>query len=89
MRDLGPREFATGTVTYNKQGRPATYTVAPGDADIAIEQRFCLTSEELYSNLNRRFCTANRYPTQPGTVFNLDPDTITTAGKDVGGCATG
>jgi hypothetical protein len=90
MRDLGPREFAMGTATYNAKGRPATYTVAPGDADIAITQRFCITLEELYGNLNRaRFCSENRYPIQPGDVFNLDPDTVTTVGKDLGGCSTG
>jgi hypothetical protein len=87
---IGPREFATGRATYNEDGRPATYTVAPGDAEVAIEQRFCLTGEELWGDLNRaRFCTENRYPIQPGDVFNLDPATITTVGTDLGGCATG
>ncbi|MBN9154552.1 MAG: hypothetical protein J0J05_11265 [Microbacterium sp.] len=87
MRDLGPREFATGTATFNKEGRPAAYTVAPGDVDIAITQRFCITIEELYGTLNSvRFCHENRQVLQPGDVLNLDPATVDSVGKHSGTC---
>lgn len=87
MRDLGPREFATGKATYNKEGRPAAYTVAPGDVDIAISARFCITIEELYGTLNRiRFCSENRQVLQPGDILNLDPATVDTVGEHSGTC---
>lgn len=40
--DMGPRQFAEGTVTRDADGRLATYTVAPGDAGPAIGTRFCV-----------------------------------------------
>ncbi|MGO2747459.1 hypothetical protein [Microbacterium sp.] len=40
--DMGPSQFANGTVTLDDEGRIATYTVAPGDAAAAIGERFCV-----------------------------------------------
>ncbi len=38
--DNGPRNYATGTVTVDADGRPASYTVAPGDQSEYIAERF-------------------------------------------------
>lgn len=38
--DSGPQPAATGTVTLDSTGNPATYTVAQGDAVSAIADRF-------------------------------------------------
>jgi hypothetical protein len=40
--DMGSTEFARGTVTRNAEGTIATYTVAAGDAGMAIGERFCV-----------------------------------------------
>jgi hypothetical protein len=89
MRDLGTREYAMGEATFNKQGKPASYVVVAGDAEIAISQRFCLTREELWGVLNVvRFCKAG-YDIQPGDVLNLDPATVDTVGKRNGQCYGG
>lgn len=40
--DMGPRQFATGTATYDDDGQPVAYTVAAGDAGEAIGARFCI-----------------------------------------------
>ncbi len=75
-----------GVATSNAAGLPASYTVAAGDADIAIEQRFCLTGEELWGVLNRiRFCDPS-YTIQPGDVLNLDPITVGAVGSNHARC---
>jgi len=40
--DMRPSEYAKGTVTVNAEGTLATYTVAAGDAGVAIGERFCV-----------------------------------------------
>jgi hypothetical protein len=62
----GPRQFATGKATY-KDGVPATYTVAPGDAMQAIGARFCVFSAGLYyfNDLQKQGAI------QPGDVLHL------------------
>lgn len=40
--DMGATEYASGEVTLNDEGLIATYTVAPGDAGMAIGERFCI-----------------------------------------------
>ncbi|MGO2863045.1 MAG: LysM peptidoglycan-binding domain-containing protein [Brevibacterium sp.] len=72
--DMGPREFATGEVHLDDNGRPATYTVAPGDVLTRIGDRFCIYNGGMLSILNN-------YPggatIQPGDVITLNADLIT------------
>ncbi|WP_194421078.1 hypothetical protein [Microbacterium abyssi] len=74
MVDMGPREFATGGVGLDDQGRPATYTVAPGDVTSVIGDRFCI-----YNGIALE--TLNMYPggdaIQPGDVLTLNADLVT------------
>lgn len=86
MRDLGPRQFATGKATFNADGLPATYTVAPGDAPLAIDARFCLTGMEMNLLNAARFCLGHTI--QPGDVYNLDPYTVASVGGSVNGICT-
>lgn len=69
--DQGPRQFATGTVERNLHGQISTYTVAAGDAEAAIGERFCIVNGTALGPLNH-------YPggdaIQPGDVLNLMPD---------------
>ncbi len=50
--DRGPREFALGTVGLDEQGRPATYTVTPGDVLGVIGERFCIYNGMMLGDLN-------------------------------------
>ena len=50
--DMGPGEFAQGTVGVDAEGRIATYTVAPGDVITAIGDRFCLGNGLTLDTLN-------------------------------------
>lgn len=72
--DMGSREFAVGEVVLDDQGRPATYTVAPGDALFAIGDRFCI-----YNGLS--LASLNGYrgyeAIQPGDVLTLNADLVT------------
>lgn len=72
--DMGAREFAVGEVVLDDQGRPATYTVAPGDALFAIGDRFCI-----YNGLS--LASLNGYrgyeAIQPGDVLTLNADLVT------------
>ena len=72
--DMGSREFAVGDVKLDDQGRPATYTVAPGDALFAIGDRFCI-----YNGLS--LASLNGYrgyeAIQPGDVLTLNADLVT------------
>lgn len=72
--DMGPQEFATGTVEPDEQGRPLTYTVAPGDVIDVIGDRFCIYNGGALSLLNN-------YPAdegiQPGDVLTLNADYAT------------
>ena len=72
--DMGPREFAVGDVGLDEQGRPATYTVAPGDVLTRIGDRFCI-----YNGMT--LATLNNYPggaiIQPGDILTLNADHAT------------
>lgn len=72
--DMGPREFAVGEVGLDSQGRPATYTVAPGDATYAIGDRFCI-----YNALTLELLNGYGHGTaiQPGDVLTLNADLVT------------
>lgn len=66
LRDLGAREFAQGTVTFDEAGTPLTYTVKPGDVEAVIGERLCA-----YPTLG----SMNHVRTiQPGQVLWLTPD---------------
>ncbi|MCM3781134.1 hypothetical protein [Microbacterium hydrocarbonoxydans] len=72
--DLGPRDYAQGTVGFDDQGRIATYTVAPGDVETVIGERFCIYNGIALGMLNG-------YPggdaIQPGDVITLNADLVT------------
>lgn len=69
--DMGPKEYASGTVGYNTDGEIETYTVAAGDTMEGIAQRFCVDSVTV-AVYNHAWDT---YPNiQPGDVFILRPD---------------
>ncbi len=71
--DRGVREFATGEAATDSEGRPATYTVAPGDVLDIIGDRFCI-----YNGI--ALGTLNGYRSgeiQPGDVLTLDADLVT------------
>jgi len=72
--DMGPREFAVGEVGLDDQGRPATYTVAPGDATYAIGDRFCIYNGLALETLNGY---SHGAVIQPGDVLTLNADLIT------------
>lgn len=71
--DMGPRKFAQGNVSRDKQGRISTYTVAAGDALVAIGNRFCLINGLMIGTLNGH---KGYEPIQPGEVLVLNPVTI-------------
>ncbi|RWZ49532.1 hypothetical protein ELQ90_12230 [Labedella phragmitis] len=84
MRDLGPHEFATGDVTINEEGQPATYTVAPGDVASVVAGRFCISEMELNLLNAVRLCGHGIHPED---VYNLDPYTVSSAGgRATGAC---
>ncbi|WEG07564.1 hypothetical protein PU630_09855 [Microbacterium horticulturae] len=65
LRDLGAREFAQGTVTFD-DGNPSTYTVAPGDVQAVIAERLCAYPSLDSMNHTRMI--------QPGQVLWLSPN---------------
>lgn len=65
--DMGPREFAQGTVTRDAEGRLATYTVAPEDAGPAIGTRFCVDYITVF-----QYNDVYPWP-HPGDVLRLRP----------------
>jgi hypothetical protein len=81
--DSGKRPGATGTVTVNKEGEPAYYTVASGDYLDQILARLYMDPYYL-ENLNsvRRDGSLGDY--YVGDVLNLDPTTIAYVGSDNG-----
>ncbi|NLP83719.1 hypothetical protein HF576_07660 [Microbacterium sp. CFH 90308] len=66
--DMGARDLAAGTVGLDDEGRVKTYTVAPGDALLAIGDRFCIENPLAISGLNHTHMIA------PGEVLLLAPD---------------
>jgi hypothetical protein len=66
--DHGERDLAAGTPTRNSAGRIVTYTVAPGDALLAIGARFCITNPVAIAELN------HSHVIHPGQVLLLEPD---------------
>lgn len=71
--DMGLRKFAKSEVTYDDQGRVATYTVAAGDVLDAIGKRFCTYDGGLIGTLNGR---KNYESIQPGEVLVLNPQAV-------------
>ncbi len=68
LTDSGSREFAAGEVTRDAEGRLATYTVAAGDAGLAIGERFCVDYITVFQ-------FNHIYPMpQPGDVLSLYVD---------------
>lgn len=51
VEDQGEREFARGTADVMEDGK-ITYTVAPGDVDAVIGERFCIKNGGTISALN-------------------------------------
>lgn len=72
--DMGPNDFANGEVGLDNQGRPATYTVAPGDVLERIGDRFCIYNGNLLGLLNGYSGGA---AIQPGDVLTLNADLVT------------
>jgi LysM repeat protein len=72
--DMGPNNFANGEVGLDNQGRPATYTVAPGDVLSRIGERFCIYNGILLGLLNGY--TVHDV-IQPGDVLTLNADLVT------------
>ncbi|MER7796675.1 hypothetical protein [Microbacterium sp. NPDC096154] len=66
LRDLGAREFAEGEVTFDEDGTPVTYTVAPGDVEAVIAERLCA-----YPNLASM---NHEHYVYPGLVLWLSPN---------------
>ncbi|WP_334148881.1 LysM peptidoglycan-binding domain-containing protein [Microbacterium sp.] len=69
--DMGAREFATGTVGVDDQGRIATYVVAPGDTEAAIGERLCIVNGTALSDLNH-YVAGDAI--QPGDILNVIPN---------------
>lgn len=42
--DIGPNTYASGTTTFDAEGKPVAYTVAAGDTYVGIAARFCSDS---------------------------------------------
>ena len=76
--DLGPREFAKGAVKLNSAGEIVSYTVASGDAILAINKRFCVTDYYSIIGYNSGLEPLRSRPAhqkiQPGDVLVLRPD---------------
>lgn len=72
--DMGPREFAVGEVALDDQGRPVTYTVAPGDVLTRIGDRFCIYNGMMLGMMNN-YLPGNAI--QPGDVLALHADYAT------------
>lgn len=69
ISDHGVRDHAAGLVTM-ANGRPSTYTVAPGDTLEAIESRFAITADDLHY-LNPYYSALTTPVLKYGTTFNL------------------
>ncbi|KNY07870.1 hypothetical protein AKH00_06525 [Microbacterium sp. GCS4] len=72
--DLGSRDYAEGAVGFDEQGRIATYTVAPGDVETAIGERFCIYNAGMLGMLNG-YKGGDAF--QPGDVITLNADLVT------------
>lgn len=72
--DLGPRPYAEGTVGLDEEGGIATYTVAPGDVETVIGERFCLYNGIALGMLNGY---KGGDAIQPGDVLTLNADLVT------------
>ncbi|WP_143740680.1 hypothetical protein [Microbacterium sp. SZ1] len=72
--DLGPRDFARGTVGFDAAGGIATYTVAAGDVETVIGERFCIYNGMALGMLNGY---AGGDAIQPGDVLTLNADLVT------------
>jgi hypothetical protein len=72
--DMGPNDFANGGVGLDNQGRPATYTIAPGDVLSRIGERFCIYNGMMLGLLNGYTVHA---VIQPGDVLTLNADLVT------------
>lgn len=72
--DMGPMDFATGEVGLDSQGRPATYTVAPGDVLDRIGDRFCIYNGMALGPLNGY---SHGAVIQPGDLLTLNADLVT------------
>lgn len=71
--DMVPRKFAEGEVGYDDQGRMATYTVAAGDVEGVIGDRFCIYNGGLIGSLNGH---KGYESIQPGEVLAINPDAV-------------
>lgn len=69
--DMGPRQYAQGTVARNAQGEITSYTVAPGDVLAAIGARLCIYNGTSLSVVNGLSAST---AIQPGEVLVLRPD---------------
>ncbi|MFE6734530.1 hypothetical protein [Microbacterium sp. NPDC057650] len=78
LADLGPREYAKGTVKRNAAGEIVSYTVAPGDVYDLIYERFCFTDYYSVIGYNNGLEPLRSRPAyrglQPGDVLILRPD---------------
>lgn len=71
--DMGTNDFANGEVGLDSEGRPATYTVAPGDVLERIGDRFCIYNGGMLGPLNGYGVDA---VIQPGDVLTLNADLV-------------
>lgn len=71
--DMGPREFAKGEVGHDDQGRVATYTVAAGDVEGVIGERFCIYNGGMIGHLNGY---KGYESIHPGDVLVLNPQAV-------------
>ncbi|TPW73058.1 hypothetical protein FJ658_07365 [Schumannella sp. 10F1B-5-1] len=78
--DAGSREYATGAVTLDSAGRPASYTVASGDLVDYIAERFGFPDFGYLNTLNRVRRGGYPWPIYPGDTLNLSAYTVTTVG---------
>ncbi|KQQ64777.1 hypothetical protein ASF63_17625 [Microbacterium sp. Leaf320] len=65
--DNGETDHARGTITKTSDGRIATYTVAEGDAPIAVRERLCT---DVYAAMTYNRLGSLLYP---GDVLTLGP----------------
>lgn len=76
--DLGPREFAQGTVRYNDAREIVSYTVASNDVYELIYKRFCFTDYYDVISYNSGLEPMRSRPAykglEPGDVLILRPD---------------
>ena len=76
--DLGPREFAKGTVQHDSAGEIVSYTVASGDVYDLIYARFCFKDYYGVITYNSGLEPLRSRPAykglEPGDVLILRPD---------------